>query len=138
MNKLWSILLISFLFTGCDKIEKTQKILTGVWSIHQYRYTVASGLSYFYDAEGTMDYGSCDGELCNYSLNMTYYNQSLLEKIESGTIDLINDETFVLNRNNADGSTTLLDYGRILLVTKDDLKMEFKDESGLHQFVFQK
>ena len=138
MNKIGIILIIGFAFLSCDKVKKTQKTITGVWSIHQYKYTTATGLAYFYEAEGTMDFGSCDGELCNYGLSMVYQNQGAQEKIESGTIDLDENNSFVLHRLNTDGTSSLLDYGRIILLTKDDLKMEFKDESGLHEFVLLK
>jgi len=139
MNKLWLILLVGFLFVGCDKVKKTQKTLTGVWTVIQYKKTLATGLAYFYDSEGTLSFGSCDGELCDYSLKINYQDQgTTLQKHESGTIALQDDEYFFLHRNNPDGTVTLLDEGRIILMTKDDLKIEFHDEVGIHEFVFQK
>ena len=69
------LLLVGFLFVGCDKVKKTQQTLTGVWTVIQYKITAPTGLAYFYEAEGSMSFGSCDGELCDYSLKIDYQDQ---------------------------------------------------------------
>ncbi len=139
MSKYWvPFFFIAVFFSGCNKVEKTQRTLTGVWNVHQYKFTTSTGFSYYYESEGTMDFGSCDGELCNYALNFIYQNQGSQSKIESGTIDVDENNNFQLNRLNPDGTSTLIEYGRIILLTKDDLKMEFADETGLHEFVLLK
>lgn len=139
MNKLLVLLFIGFAFSGCDKVKKTEKILTGVWNAIHYKITLGTGLSYKYDVSGTMDFGSCSGEFCDYCLNITYQNNgNSIQKYNTGTILVKDNDNFVLNRLNADGTTTVLTYGVILLMTKDDLKLEFLDEAGVHQFVFQK
>ena len=139
MNKLIILFFVGFALSGCDKVKKTEKTLTGIWTAIHYKHTLGTGLSYKYEVSGTMDFGNCGGKFCDYCLNVTYQNETnSIQKYNKGTIEVMDDKNFILNRLNADGTTTVLTYGAFLMINKDDLKMEFLDETGIHQFVFQK
>lgn len=139
MSKALLFLLLGLSLFACDKVKKAEKDITGVWTIYQYKITLGNGLVYYYPANGTMDFGSCGGGTCNYALRVNYLKDTLdSQKYEDGTIDIKDDLNFTLDRNNPDGSITHLDYGRFLLITKDDIKIHFRDASGLHEFVLQK
>lgn len=137
-----SIIWIAFLgitLTSCDKIAKTERTITGVWELIEYKYTAPTGLIYFLSSEGVIDFGSCGDHLCNYSIHIDYQNNGgNYTKYEHGKISFSDEHSFTLERENANGTTTLITYGSILLITKDDLQIEFSDEHGLHEFVLQK
>lgn len=140
MYKALFVLMLGFSLFGCDKVKQTEKNITGVWSVYQYKITLVSGLVYYYPANGTVDFGSCGSGTCNYALRVDYQKDGLdKQKYEDGTIgEITKDGFFNMNRINADASMTYLDYGRFLLITKDDIKFHFQDETGLHEFVLQK
>ncbi len=139
MNRLLLLVLLLFSLAACDKVKKTEKTLTGVWTLFQYKYTNSLGLKYFYPVSGTMDFGTCGGGTCQYSLRADYLkDSSLVKKYEDGSIQLSEGDTFTLDRLESDGSFTHLDEGRFLLLTKDDIKLRFIDESGAHEFILQR
>lgn len=139
MYKALLFLVLGLSLFACDKVKTTEKNITGVWTVHQYKFTLANGLVYYYPANGAVDFGSCGGGTCNYALRIDYTIDGLdYQKYEDGTLEIQKDGFFSMDRINSDGSTTHHEYGRFLLVTKDDIKMHFQDESGLHEFVLQK
>jgi len=139
MYKAFLFLLLGLSLFACDKVKKAEKDITGVWTIYQYKITLSSGLVYYYPASGKMDFGSCGGKTCNYALRVDYLKDNLAaQKYEEGIIDIKDDLNFMMDRNNPDGTITHLDYGRFLLITKDDIKLHFRDADGLHEFILQK
>lgn len=138
MNKVLVLLLVLFSFSACDKVKKTEKKISGVWTIYQYKFENALGLIYYYPVSGTMDFGSCGGDQCQYALRADYEKDGAnLTKYEDGTINLTDTDKFSLDRIEADGTITHLDEGRFLLLTKDDIKLIFQDETGVHEFILQ-
>ncbi len=140
MNKWLLFLLVAGLLVSCDKVKKTEKTVTGKWSVYQYQFTAPTGLVYYFESEGRMDFGSCGGSLCDYTIHIDYINQNGNpgQKYENGQIEFTDETSFLLHRNNPDGTVTTLTYGRILLMTKDDIVLHFTDEAGLHEFILQK
>lgn len=139
MNKVTVFLFVALILGACDKVKKTEKTLTGIWTLYQYKHTNSLGLEYFYPVSGTMDFGSCGNALCQYSLRADYTsNGQALTKYEDGNIHITDTDKFTLDRFEEDGSTTQLDEGRFLLMTKDDIKLAFTDESGVHEFILQR
>jgi hypothetical protein len=134
------LVLLLFSLAACDKVKKTEKTLTGVWTLFQYKYTNSLGLKYYYPVSGTMDFGTCGGATCQYSLRADYLKDgSLLKKYEDGTLNLSDDgESFTMDRLESDGSITHIDDGGFLLMTKDDIKLLFIDENGGHEFILQR
>ena len=140
MRKVILLLSISLILLGCDKVKRNQKHLDGTWTIYEYQYTApTTGLIYFFESTGTMSFGNASGKNINYAIDINYLNQgNYYDKMESGVIEFQDDEYFLMHRQNSNGTITVLDYARILLITKDDLKLEFQDEYGLHEFILQK
>ena len=138
-SKLFLILLLAAVVLSCDKVENVHKKLTGVWTITSYTFLNSNSLTYYYPADGTMSFGSCGSAICNYNLNLKYEAQGILqEKINRGTMDFVDDEYFLMHRENSDGSISLIEYARVILLTKDDLKIAFTDEYGAHELVLYK
>lgn len=139
MRSFFWIAFLSIIFSSCDKIAKTESMITGVWDLVEYKYTAPTGLIYFLTSDGAIDFGSCGDHVCNYSIRINYQNNGgNYTKYEHGKINFADEHSFTLERKNPNGTTTLITYGSILLITKDDLKLEFSDEYGLHEFVLQK
>lgn len=139
MNKFAALLLVLLTLIACDKVKKTENILSGIWTLHQYKYTNALGLEYYYPVNGTMDFGSCGDALCHYALRANYSKDGQdLTKYEDGNINLSDTDKFTLDRTEPNGTITHLDEGRFLLMTKDDIKLVYSDESGLHEFILQR
>lgn len=139
MKQVLLVLFLLLTLASCDKIQKTEKTITGIWNLYEYKFTAPTGLVYYWTSEGTVDFGSCGDEVCNYSIHIDYQNDGgSFTKYENGKIHFSDETSFSLERINANGTTTILSYGKIQLVTKDDLQLEFSDEHGLHGFVLQK
>lgn len=139
MRKLIVLFILGVSLVGCDKVKKNLKYLDGNWTLYEYQYTSATGLIYFYESSGTVSFSNIGENTCDYAMDITYLKQGTNYVIDDhGTINFIDEEYFEMNRVNQDGSITLLDYARIILITKDDLKMEYKDEYGIHEFILQK
>ena len=139
MHKYFTLILLVFILGACNKVKKTEKILTGVWSLYQYKVTNNLGLVYYYPVQGTMDFGSCGGAKCNYSLRADYTKDGIqMTKYEDGIINISETDKFTLDRIEADGSMTHIEDGRFLLITKDDIKLVYSDVSTVHEFILQK
>lgn len=140
MYRLLLVFALALPLSGCNKIEKTEKTITGVWTIVKYKFTEDTGIVYYFPCTGTMSFGSCGDKVCVYDLRADYTSGSgnPYQKYNDGHIELTGENDFVLHRNNPDGSVTTLTYGHIALMTKDDLQLEFHDSIGLHEFVLQK
>lgn len=138
--ELFLVFALGVIVISCSKTEKTQNKLAGEWIVYEYKVTNLNGLTYFYPAEGTLSFKNCSENICDYFIDITYDVQGTINsKNESGTLVLHEDgEYYDLNRQNTNGSTTVLENGRIILLTSDDLKTQFGDEFGLHQFILEK
>lgn len=140
VTKILSLLIVSLIVISCSKTKKTVNKLEGEWQVHEYKVTNSNGLTYFYPADGTITFKNFSENICDYFIDITYDNQgTTYSKNESGTLILHEDgEYYDMNRINADESTTVLEDGRIVLLTSDDLKTHFGDEFGLHAFILEK
>lgn len=139
MNKIAVFLFVALTLGACDKVKKTEKTLTGVWTLYQYKHTNSLGLEYFYPVSGTMDFGSCGDAICHYSLRADYtVNSQAQTKYEDGSINISDTDKFTMDRFETNGSITHLDEGRFLLMTKDDIKLAFSDETGVHEFILER
>ncbi|HHZ81167.1 MAG TPA: hypothetical protein EYN64_00355 [Flavobacteriales bacterium] len=140
MNKLMPILLIAFMSYSCNKINTTLKKLEGNWKVIEYKVTNAQGLTYFYDAQGTWCFKNCNGNECEYHINLQYPNQGVVsQKVETGIFQMEEDgEHYTLLRVNENGSITTIEDGRIIMLTNNDVKTIFIDEYGMHQFILEK
>ena len=139
-TKIIWFLMVSLLVISCSKTKKTTNKLEGEWQVYEYKVSNSQGLTYFYTAEGTITFKNFSENICDYFIDITYDNQgTIYSKNESGTLILHEDgEYYDMNRLNADETTTVLEDGRIILLTSDDLKTYFGDEFGLHQFILEK
>jgi len=138
--RLFFFLLISLILFACNKQRNVLKELTGNWTIYSYTFQSNNGLSYKYDSEGTFYFENCKNEYCSYELNMTYVKlgQQYL-KNDLGDYKVEKDgEHYTLRRQNTDGTTSTFTKNRILLINKDQIKMLFQDEIGIHHFILVK
>lgn len=139
MRNLVILLIVGLSLTACNKVKHTLKYLDGNWNLYEYQYTNPLGLTYFYESTGGWSFTNIGEKTCDYSLNIHYIKDGTgYDKIESGQMELTDEDSFLLHRDNGNGTTTTLTYGTIYLITKDDLKLEFGDEYGLHEFILQK
>ena len=140
-NKILFILL-SFLFltSSCDKIKKTEKMMDGEWTIYSLKVTKSNGLSYYYETTGTISYSDFNGDKGRYELKMSYITpNATVVKNEKGNIVLREKgEFFDMYRENTDGSITEILDGRIILITKNDIKMHYTDDNETFLFILEK
>lgn len=137
-NSVAAFVLVQFLFASCDKVDRTKKKFSGTWNVYSYRLIDHNGFTHEYPASGTVYFEFCENESCAYTLNLTYdVSGNSLIKAESGLYHLKDSEYYELYRNST-GTIDTLDYGRILLLTRKDLKTEFKDDDGIHVLVLEK
>lgn len=141
MNRvLFILVLISVLFTNCSKIEKAKKRIDGTWNAVTYKHTSNLGFSYFYTAEGVFNFDNCSEDICSYSIDIDYSNSTASgSKSEYGKYFFVDEKGDFFNfyRTEINGVDTL-DYGRIILLTKSDLKIEYDDSTGRHTYVLEK
>lgn len=140
MNKIVLFFIASIIFYSCNKIDSTRKKLEGNWEVVTYQVTNPQGLTYLYDAQGSWCFKSCNGDECEYHINVNFTNQGAAgQKVETGMILLNEDgEHYTLLRVNQDGSITTIEDGRIIMLTDNDLKTIFIDEDGMHEFILEK
>jgi len=134
------IVLVALICYSCNKVNSTRKKLEGNWKVIEYKVTNTQGLTYFYDAQGTWCFKNCNGNECEYDINIHYPNQGIeAQKVESGILQIEEDgEHITLLRYNGDGSITTIEDGRIMMLTNNDLKSIFIDEFGMHHFILEK
>ncbi len=133
-------IILLLLTASCNKLKQTKRKLSGTWMVLNYRYQNHSGLSYDYNAEGKIQFDNCANESCPYTINFRYVANGVeYEVINSGDYTVLEDaEQYHLNRLNNDGTSTVLENCRIILLTKDELKTQFQDETGIHYFILGK
>lgn len=140
LNRLVYILLVLLVAVSCSKVNRTQKKLNGEWDIIGYKITKPSGLTYHYDPSGKANFGSCTGSLCEYSIDMDYQDQGVtIDFSNNGNYEFVKEdgEYFDIYRDNGGNFDTIKD-ARIIMITRDDLLLEFGDLSGRHIFTMAK
>lgn len=93
-----------------------------------------------YDANGTFQLDNCDQTLCSYAINVNYSNSTNNGLIsEFGEYFFVDDEGehYSMYRTK-NGVMDTIDYGRVILVTKSDLKIEYVDQLGRHIYILEK
>lgn len=114
--------------------------MEGEWTIYSLKVTKYTGLSYFYETTGTITYSDFNGDEGKYVLDMTYITPNdTIVKQEKGRIVLKEKgEYYDLFRENTDGSITELPNGRIVLITKNDIKTHYADNNETFLFILEK
>lgn len=114
--------------------------MDGEWTIYSLKVTKQNGLSYYYETTGTFTFSDFNGDEGKYVLNMTYITPTdTIVKNESGKIVLKEKGAYYdLFRDNTDGSITQIQNGRIILITKDDIKTLYQDDNENFLFILEK
>lgn len=141
MRTLGYISLVLLLLISCSKIKRTQKKLQGEWTIYSYRIIEPLGLTYWYEVNGTITFGAVEGndDQFTYEDNYTYQGPSgpvSVNRTGVGTFTEKTSEYYDLMLNAP--SSELITNCRIILITKDDLKIEHGTPNGTHIYVLQK
>lgn len=140
-NKIIFILFsVLFITSSCDKIKQTEKMMDGEWTIYSLKVTKYTGLSYYYETTGTITYSDFNGDEGRYELNMSYITPNgTIDKHEKGKIVLKEKGKFYdMYRENSDGSITEILDGRIILITKNDIKMHYTVDNETLLFILEK
>ncbi len=132
--------IILVLISSCDKEQRTKKKLAGSWNIIEYQYSNFSGLTYRYDTYGQMTFENCEDALCNYAIDMYFINQGDTSyRNDNGYYELIKgSDNYILYKMDSSGITDTLDNGRIILLTKKSLKIEFTEFYQRHLFILER
>ena len=114
--------------------------MDGEWTIYTMKVTKSNGLSYQYETTGTFNFSNFNGDEGKYALNMTYITPTgTISKNESGKIRLKEKgKYFDFYRDNSDGSVTLIEDARIILITKNDIEMLYQDNNENFWFILEK
>jgi len=139
-SKLLIIISILFLFSACDKVKSTGKKMDGEWTIYSLKVTKYTGLSYYYETTGTITYSDFNGDEGRYALDMTYITPNdTIVKHEKGKIVLKQKgEYYDMYRENSDGTITEILNGRIVLITKNDIKTHYTTNDETFLFILEK
>lgn len=133
------LLFILILFcSGCDKIKRTKKKFLGEWTIVSLTTRDANGLTAEYEVEGKVNLTERQGEEFyfdeSYTLSVNGVNYQSVQK--SGLGSFRDSEYFELQLESP--SNELLDFCRIILLTKDDMKLEIRDLQYTYIYILQK
>lgn len=143
MWKLLTLLsLISvFKVASCNKASRFERKLNSKWKITSFEYTNPNGLSYFYPAEGYLEFeeGNETGKGIYTSDYYYIIGSDTLFVQESGSYEFNYDGTEFYDIIRTQGSTTdTIEKARILILTKKDLRTEMTEVNGRKSFVLEK
>lgn len=136
---LISFTLLFLFFFSCNKEKQRKKMIIGTWIIQQYEFTNSNTLVYKYPSNGKIIFEKCASNQCPFNLELNYQNNGIdyLKKI-NGTYAFENEEYIIIQRENNDGTTSVLKDCRILFINKEHLIFILKDETGLHRLTCSK
>lgn len=140
-KKYWTYLVLLLIVTACSKTNQAHKKMAGDWVVTKYMYTNFSGLSYYYPISGDFIFDNCEEDTCNFQINCTYTVDSLDQNLTlQGRYFFLdeNAEYYELLNIDSTGSIDTLHNGRVILLTKSDLKTEYSDSTGRHVFWLEK
>jgi hypothetical protein len=128
------------LLSSCDKKKQIDKRISGNWSIDLYEFANTQGFSTVFESSGEIVISEISNSEGTYSINSSYSDGTIqFEKYENGTITIgIDGESFSLDRQDADGSSFLIEDGNIEFINKTQLVIKFTDEYGANKYVLSK
>ena len=117
---------------SCSKENRAYNKLVGIWEVTQARIVDGQGFT-FYDESpiGTIEFQG-DTKVCTSNLTFSYQNLSEVPLIIYDTLDY-NSAAFIINNKGGelevfqDVFGSLSDKFRIIVLTKDDLVIEYYD-----------
>lgn len=139
MNKLVLIIGIVVVSLSCSKGRKAEKKLSGKWNIIQFQLTNGSGLSYYYDATGFIEMSEFVNDSSELNVDLSYIsdNDTLIKKFNGQWVQNEDGEYYDILRQM--GSVTdKIEKGRILLITKSDLKIIYTDKDTTYTLIFER
>ena len=134
-----SIVILLTLITSCDKVKRTKKDLFGEWEIISHKISDVNGFTTYYETTGTITFGELSQNSFTYSENYFYnYPNGIITSVREGDA-VFNDESgdYYDLTISSPGAEELKNC-RIILITKDDLKLEQLDSGGIHIYILKK
>lgn len=135
-KSLYILSLVLFILASCSKTKQTNKKIDGEWEIISYRTTSTSGLTHYYDATGTITFGASSDTSFTYAENYTVEGTSgpqLFQRQGIGTY--LNELGLDHKLDILSPAIETLSECTFKLVTKDDLKIEQRDNSFTYTIV---
>lgn len=139
MNKVGIAISVFVLLLSCSKGEKAERKLSGKWNIIQFQVTNGSGLSYYYDASGFIEMGEFVDDSSELVVDLSYVknNDTLYKKFSGNWIQKNDGEYFDILRKTL-SVIEKIEKGRILLITKTDLKTIYTDKDTTYTLIFER
>ena len=128
-----------FLLSSCNKVKQHSRKLDGTWTIYSYCQIQGGGFKEYYPAEGTITFVSNDDGSFTYEENYAVYTPTdTIIYNRKGSGMLVGKRATDFEMTFTDPVSYAITDGSISVITKDDLKFQFRDNTSAHQFVFQK
>jgi len=125
---------------SCDKVEQSKKKLDGIWTIVSYEYTDSQGFNYYPEVNGKLFFENCEGNPCAYTIDIRFtHSVATGERVEQGTYTLDEKgEIMDLVQILPGGQTINKPNNKILLLTRNDLKIQYSESGATHEYIFEK
>jgi len=135
----FTVIIASFLLTGCDKAKHTSKFLDGTWTIRSYAKNQNGGFITYFDTEGTITFTTNGDGTFDYQENYTYMSDTgAVQSMRSGSGVLKGKKMRSYDLTLTNPFTEVLSDGEIDVLTRDDLKIRQQDSDGGHIYVLYK
>lgn len=135
----FTVIIASFLLTGCDKTKHTSKFLDGTWTIRSYAKNQNGGFITYFDTEGTITFTTNGDGTFDYQENYTYMSDTgAVQSMRSGSGVLKGKKMRSYDLTLTNPFTEVLSDGEIDVLTRDDLKIRQQDSDGGHIYVLYK
>ena len=135
-------MVLTLLITGCNKEKRTSKKLEGNWSIVKYQFTNSNGFSEYYYPTVNVIISKFSSGKSSFRLTSNYTNNigNSTQKNVDAQFEFKNKdaEYYTLNQIVDGALTDSIFDGRILIVTKDEMRTEFTDSQGRHTYLLSK
>jgi len=132
-------IIVVLLLFACNKSERNAKWMDGSWTIYSYAQITSGGFVTYYPAEGTISFRETGSGNLSMEENFVYYTPT-------GTITINRTGIIRLNgKKGLDADITITEPNEVTifnetihLLTRDDLKIEYRESGIGHLFVLQK
>lgn len=117
---------------ACNKLKKTNRLLSGTWEIISYRTLNLSGMTEYHNVSGSITFGNSTDSTFTYSEDFQT-GDSAVHQVGIGKFQSESGHEYTIEIT-APIQKTFHDCS-IKILTKDDLKLEHRDNQYTHIFV---
>ena len=121
---------------SCSKVKRTKKKIDGQWEIISYKRVNSSGLTHYYETTGTITFGEDTDSTFMYCEDYTFQGDTgpvVVQRTGIGTF--VGENGLDYRLDLVLPTPTTLHECTFRLITKDDLKIEQRDNQYTYTIV---